>query len=105
MQLFGLVNTLLSNDPDTSDNNLFIKRFPVIPLSHNTGIIGWVPNCDTLNQLIKEYRTTNKITTNIEHKLMYIKYQKFESASFITKLEVIKHALNNTRGLDLYKVL
>ena len=52
MQLFGLVNTLLANDPDTSDNNLFIKRFPVIPLSHNTGIIGWVPNCDTLNQLI-----------------------------------------------------
>ena len=105
MQLFGLVNTLLSNDPDTSDNNLFIKRFPVIPLSHNTGIIGWVPNCDTLNQLIREYRTTNKITTNIEHKLMYIKYQKFESASFITKLEVFKHALNNTIGLDLYKVL
>ena len=105
MQLFGLVNTLLANDPDTSDNNLFIKRFPVIPLSHNTGIIGWVPNCDTLNQLIREYRATNKIIINIEHKLMNEKYQKFESASFMTKLEVFKHALNKTMGLDLYKAL
>ena len=105
MQLFGLVNTLLSNDQDTSDKNLFIKRFPVIPLSHNTGIIGWVPNCDTLHQLIKEYRTSNKIATNVEHRLMYTNYPKFDTATFMTKLEIYKNALNNTLGLDLYKIL
>ena len=105
MQLFGLVNTLLSNDQDTSDKNLFIKRFPVIPLSHNTGIIGWVPNCDTLHQLIKEYRTSNKIATNVEHRLMYTNYPKFDTATFMTKLEIFKNALNNTLGLDLYKIL
>ena len=105
MQLFGLVNTLLSNEPDTQDKNLFIKRFPVIPLSHNTGIIGWVPNCDTLHQLIKEYRTANKITTNVEHRLMYANYPKFDVATFMTKLEIFKNAMNNTLGLDLYKIL
>jgi len=56
MQLFGLVNTLLAIDPQTSKKDLSIRRYPVIPLSQNTGLIGWVPNCDTLHQLIKEHR-------------------------------------------------
>ena len=105
MQLFGLVNTLLSNDTDTSSKNLYIKRFPVIPLSHNTGIIGWVPNCDTLHQLIREYRNSNKIIHNVEHRLMFTMCPKFENYSFLNKLEVFKYALQNTLGLDLYKIL
>ena len=31
-------------------------RYAVIPLSPNSGLIGWVPNCDTLHALIREYR-------------------------------------------------
>jgi len=57
MQLFGLVNTLLSTDPKTCKKDLSIRKYPVIPLSHQAGLIGMVPNCDTLNQLIKEHRT------------------------------------------------
>jgi FKBP12-rapamycin complex-associated protein len=105
MQLFGLVNTLLANDTDTASKNLFIKRFPVIPLSHNTGIIGWVPNCDTLHQLIKEYRNNNKIIPNVEYRLMFTICPKFETVCFLNKLEVFKYALQNTLGLDLYKIL
>lgn len=56
MQLFGLVNTLLSIDPQTSKKDLSIMRYSVIPLSQNTGLVGWVPNTDTLHQLIKEHR-------------------------------------------------
>lgn len=33
MQLFGLVNTLLAIDPQTSKKDLSIRRYPVIPLS------------------------------------------------------------------------
>ena len=105
MQLFGLINTLLSKDSDTREKNLFIKRYPVIPLSHNTGLIGWVSNCDTLHQLIKDYRHINKIPLNIEYGLMAKYNPKFDSSSSMTKLEVFKHALNHTLGIDLYKVL
>ena len=105
MQLFGLINTLLSKDSDTREKNLFIKRYPVIPLSHNTGLIGWASNCDTLHQLIKDYRLINKIPLNIEFSLMDKFNPKFDTSSSMTKLEVFKHALNNTMGLDLYKVL
>ena len=105
MQLFNLVNTLLANERATAHKNLFIKCFSVIPLSHNTGIIGWVPNCDTLHQLIKEYRTNNKIIQNAEHRLMYSLFPKFESSTFLNKVEIFKTALQNTLGLEIYKIL
>ena len=105
MQLFGLVNALLSSDVDTCDKNLFIKRFPVIALSNNTGLLGWVPNCDTLSYLIKEYRASNKIYKNIEFRLLENKYPKFSSACFLNKLEVFKFVVDNTSALDIYKIL
>lgn len=70
MQLFGLVNTLLDSDPETFKRHLNIHRYPVIPLSPNSGLIGWVPHCDTLHALIRDYRETKKILLNIEHRLM-----------------------------------
>lgn len=105
MQLFSLVNTLLANDPDTETKNMFIKRCPIIPLSQNTGLIGWIANCDTLHQLIKEYRTSNNIIQDAEKRLIMSMSPKFETCAFLNKLEVFKHALDHTVGLDLNKVL
>lgn len=47
-----------------------IQRFSVIPLSTNSGLIGWVPHTDTLHSLIRDYREKKKILLNIEHRLM-----------------------------------
>ena len=60
-QLFGLVNTLLANASHTAEKDLSIRRYAVIPLSPNSGLIGWVPNCDTLHHLIREYRDARKV--------------------------------------------
>ena len=42
-----------------------IQRYAVIPLSTNSGLIGWVPHCDTLHALIRDYREKKKILLNI----------------------------------------
>ena len=105
MQLFGLINTLISKDPDTRRKNLSIKRYPVIPLSHNTGIIGWVSNCDTLNQLIKEYRKKNNIPVNIEYQSLKEFHHQSDSSIKMTKLEVFQHSLSNTAGIDINQIL
>ena len=105
MQLFRLINTLLSKDSDTKEKNLLIKRYPITPLSHNTGLIGWMPNCDTLNRLIKDYRHINKIELNVEYSLMTNFNPKFDTSTSMIKLETFKHSLNNTLGVDLYKIL
>ena len=104
-QLFGLVNTLLASDSETSKLDLSIHRYPVIPLSHNVGIVGWVPHTDTLHQLIRDYRQVRKILLNIEHRLMLQMAPKYDMLTLLQKVEVFEFALSNTTGQDLWKVL
>ncbi|KAG8650537.1 serine/threonine-protein kinase TOR isoform X2 [Manihot esculenta] len=105
MQLFGLVNTLLENSRKTSEKDLSIQRYSVIPLSPNSGLIGWVPYCDTLHQLIREYRDARKITLNQEHKYMLSFAPDYDHLPLIAKVEVFEYALQNTEGNDLARVL
>lgn len=105
MQLFGLVNTLLENSRKTSEKDLSIQRYSVIPLSPNSGLIGWVPNCDTLHHLIREYRDARKITLNQEHRLMLSFAPDYDHLPLISKVEVFEYALQNTEGNDLARVL
>ena len=105
MQLFDLVNTILAKDNNTSKKQLFINTYSVFPLSHNAGIIGWVPNCDTLHQLIKDQRTISNTIPSVEHRKVYKLYPRFESGSFLGKVEVFKEALVETHGTELNTVI
>ncbi|KAF2071336.1 hypothetical protein CYY_007349 [Polysphondylium violaceum] len=105
MQLFSLVNTLLSANHETAKSHLSIRRFSVIPLSPNSGLIGWVPHSDTLHTLIKDYRDSNKILLSIEHRLMLQMCSDYDNLTLLQKVEVFQYALENTNGQDLHKVL
>ncbi|XP_012282445.1 serine/threonine-protein kinase mTOR isoform X2 [Orussus abietinus] len=105
MQLFGLVNTLLLHDPDTFRRNLTIQRYAVIPLSTNSGLIGWVPHCDTLHTLIRDYREKKKILLNIEHRIMLRMAPDYDHLMLMQKVEVFEHALEHTHGDDLSRLL
>lgn len=70
MQLFGLVNTLLSADQECAKRHLSIQQYSVTPLSPGAGLLGWVQHSDTLHMLIKGYRESRKILVDIEHRLM-----------------------------------
>lgn len=105
MQLFGLCNTLLTNDSESYKRHLNIQRYPAIPLSQNSGLIGWVPNQDTLHVLIREYRESRGILLNIEHRLMLQMAPDYDNLTLMQKVEVFGYALDNTTGQDLYRVL
>ncbi|XP_027052994.1 serine/threonine-protein kinase mTOR [Pocillopora verrucosa] len=105
MQLFGLVNTLLAGDQETSKRHLGIVRYAVIPLSTNSGLIGWVPHSDTLHALIRDYREKKKILLNIEHRIMLRMAPDYDHLTLMQKVEVFEHALSNTNGDDLAKLL
>ncbi|XP_071482072.1 serine/threonine-protein kinase mTOR-like [Diadema antillarum] len=105
MQLFGLVNTLLANNPDTFRRHLNIQRYAAIPLSTNSGLIGWVRHCDTLHTLIRDYRDKKKILLNIEHRIMLRMAPDYEHLTLMQKVEVFEHALDYTQGDDLAKLL
>ncbi|KAF6252503.1 kinase-like domain-containing protein [Scenedesmus sp. NREL 46B-D3] len=103
MQLFGLVNSMLCAERSTAERDLSIARYAVIPLSPNSGLIGWVPNCDTLHALIREYRESRKIPLNWEHRLMLGMAPDYDHLPVINKVEVFEYALDSTSGEDLHK--
>ena len=121
MQLFSLVNTLLSVDTNSFKRRLHIQRYPVIPLAPNAGLLGWVMDSDTLHVLVRDYRDARKILLHLEYRLMVqvcptftletqliIIYQMapdYEFLPLLQKVEVFEYALDNTTGQDLYRML
>lgn len=105
MQLFGLVNTLLQNNPESFQRHLNIQQYSAIPLSPKSGLLGWVPNSDTFHVLIREHREASKVPLNIEHRIMLQMAPDYDNLTLLQKVEVFTYALDNTKGQDLYKVL
>lgn len=105
MQLFSLVNNLLSADHTTNSKDLAIKRFAVVPLSPTSGLIGWVHGSDTLNQLIQEYRQRKRIEVNVERDLIRSMYTKYDQLPLYNKIEIFEYAISQTKGEDLQKIL
>ncbi|TFY65865.1 hypothetical protein EVG20_g5221 [Dentipellis fragilis] len=105
MQLFGLVNTLLSVDTNSFKRRLHIQRFPVIPLGPHAGLLGWVHDTDTFHVLVRDYRDSRKVLLNIEYRLMLQMAPDYENLMLLQKIEVFEYALENTTGQDLYRVL
>eukprot|EP00536_Pseudo-nitzschia_multiseries_P002882 jgi/Psemu1/318014/estExt_fgenesh1_pm.C_410004 len=107
MQLFGLVNALLERDRQTKKHDLRIQRYAISPLSHNCGLVGWVPHTDTLHSLIRDYRQMKKIPLNLEHKEMLRIAPDYDQLTVMQKVEVFTDALKKTtgKGNDLYEIL
>jgi phosphatidylinositol kinase/protein kinase (PI-3 family) len=105
MQLFGLINTLILNNYETSRRDLSIRRYAVTPLSHSAGVVGWVPNTDTFHVLVREHRQARKVLLNVEHRIMCQMAPMYDHLTVLQKVEVFRHALDSTEGEDLAKVL
>lgn len=106
MQLFGLVNALLSKDRRTCEHShLLIQRYAVTPLSHDCGILNWVPGCDTLHALVREFREARKIVLNDEHRTMMKHAPDYDGLTLMQKVEVFEVVLTDKAGQDLSKVL
>ena len=106
MQLFGLVNTLLVQNPESVRSAIQIKRYSVIPLSPNSGLIGLVPHVDTLHSLIQNYRAARNIHYKAEDMLVtkIAPDSGYATLPLMQRVEVYKTALDQTKGEDLSQV-
>ncbi|KAI9501402.1 phosphatidylinositol kinase- protein kinase tor1 [Coemansia sp. RSA 1358] len=105
MQLFGLVNSLLMRDNETARRSLAIERFPVIPLSSNSGLIGFYPNCETIHEIIRFYREAHNQPLNLEQRMALQFSPNYESLTVMQKVESFEYALSNTPGNDLQRAM
>jgi phosphatidylinositol kinase/protein kinase (PI-3 family) len=111
MQLFGLINVCLDNNQGTNRQSLKIVQYSVLPLSNNSGVIGWLQNCDTLHALLSQYRSERNIPQLLETVLLRQKLdggaylKKYDRLPDLAKVEVFSSILEQTTGKDLEKML
>lgn len=105
MQLFTLINNLLMNDSYCSRRGLMVMKYPITPLSQNSGLLYWVPGCDTIISLIKEFRQLKRI--HLETEMQQIKYRapSFMTMALNYKVDAFKYMLTTSDAIDLCRSL
>ncbi|OHT09395.1 PIKK family atypical protein kinase [Tritrichomonas foetus] len=66
MQFFTLINTLISHSAIPMKDRLNIATYKVIPLTGEVGLIGWVPSCNTLYEIVRDHRKKLNIPLEVE---------------------------------------
>ncbi|CCW64462.1 unnamed protein product [Phytomonas sp. EM1] len=109
MQLFGMVNILLSHMrmPSRAD----IHRFPVIPITSNVGLLGWVKDARTINNTICNYRANvSHLRTHHESNVLHNYVESFgqwEKLSIIQRTEALDHVMSqeNCEAVDVARTM
>eukprot|EP00178_Gracilaria_changii_P005125 TRINITY_DN182_c0_g1_i3.p1 TRINITY_DN182_c0_g1~~TRINITY_DN182_c0_g1_i3.p1 ORF type:complete len:2630 (+),score=297.38 TRINITY_DN182_c0_g1_i3:758-8647(+) len=106
MQVFSLVNKIFAkSNHKEALSKVSLNTYPVIALSGEAGLIGWVPGCDTIHSIVKEYREVRKIMPNVEHRVMLRRAPEPDRLPLLQKVELFEFMLQNTGGADIAKVL
>lgn len=105
MQLFGLVNRLLSAKQETAAKNLSITTYSVIPLAPICGMIGWVSYSPTLHAVIEAHRESCGLIFGVEHAFVKEEYKEYDDLPLSNKLEIFEDVLRRTKGGDLRDML
>ncbi|KAJ2004950.1 phosphatidylinositol kinase- protein kinase tor1 [Coemansia thaxteri] len=105
MQLFGLVKLLLSRDNEASRRSLSIEQFPVIPLSSNSGLAGYYPNCKDIHDIIYSYRVVNGIVPYYENDLAKAYAKEWQHLPVSHRLELFRIVQGEFVGNDLQRAL
>ncbi len=115
MQLIRLVNTLLKGGHKTQHkkrsintnknlSHLSIAYYAVVPLSPDSGLIGWVPHSDTFNQLILDHRLAHNISAYEEHQFISQR-GPYDTLPPQEKYEVLNETFQNYSPQDLAQLL
>ena len=75
-----------------------------VNFSNLTGLIGFLPNCDTISHLIVEARKEKKMNPNIEMFHIGEAFPRYYSGTLLSKLEVFQEAVNQTSGYELGEI-
>ncbi|KEG12679.1 putative target of rapamycin (TOR) kinase 1 [Trypanosoma grayi] len=105
MQLLGFANTILEKHSVTKRRSCLIQTYSVTPLSDNAGLVGWVDHCDTLHQIIKEYRVHSKFLRTEFDLMRRMCDDLLHHLTVIQHVEPFEFALENTEGADLVRSL
>ncbi|MES1908247.1 MAG: hypothetical protein MHM6MM_001216 [Cercozoa sp. M6MM] len=69
-QAFGVMNRCLNSHTQARRREMRVDTYAVLPLSHNVGLVAWVPDTDTMRSLIdKQVERCNAVVRNRAERL------------------------------------
>ena len=105
MQLFSYINSFVENSNLQLKSRLKVSTYKVIPLTRKVGLIGWVPKCTTLFDLIKQYRNKYKIELEQEYSYLKKNYPNYDYLPLPKKKEAFEKCIEITDGNDIKHIL
>uniref|UniRef100_A0A7S3JS21 Non-specific serine/threonine protein kinase n=1 Tax=Aureoumbra lagunensis TaxID=44058 RepID=A0A7S3JS21_9STRA len=105
MQVFALINSIIRKKDMRRHTCLKIRLYTVLPLSHCTGLVGWVHKCSTVYELIARFRARVGIAFDTELNMLNRMAPEYEILPSLMSEEVFTHVLRRTRNRDLRKML
>ena len=111
MQVLSLANTLLEDDARTQKRNASATVYSITPLSDSAGLIGWVDNCDTLEQICTEHRKRCNIELEAELLSMWQLYGQdpdmvdYARLSTMQKVQVFEHGRAKTNKDEIARTM
>ncbi|TNJ27409.1 GTOR protein [Giardia muris] len=107
MQLLTLINNLLANDVYCAKRNFLCVKYPITPLSPNSGLLYWVPGCDTVLDLVKSYRAKGNIEINMEFNSLHQRLNVYDytSASLLHRIDAFIYTRTVSSTADLARTL
>jgi FKBP12-rapamycin complex-associated protein len=105
MQLFSFINTFIETSTLLLRSRLSITTYKVIPITAEVGLIGWVPDCSTLFDILKLYREKNNMQVEAEWQHIGATCPNYDSLPLADKARVFQQAYGKSTGLDLKVML
>jgi FKBP12-rapamycin complex-associated protein len=105
MQLFSFINTFVEPSTLPLRSRLSITTYQVIPITAEVGLIGWVPDCNILFDILRGFRERNKIEVEVEWQYITAVFPKYDALPIEQKTRAFQQAFGKTKGLDLKVML
>jgi FKBP12-rapamycin complex-associated protein len=105
MQFFELINSLLSQSALPLADQMSITTYRVIPLTGSVGLIGWVPHCNPLCEVITKARAKKMRDVEIEAVTLQKLAPNYDSLPLSDKMQVFNKALASAPGNELKRLL
>lgn len=112
IQLFSLMNSIFAQNRETRELRASIVRYAVVPLSKLCGLITWVPDSDTLHQIVCDARNLNKndkceLKANDKELdiIRQITSIDFSHLTVLQKYEIFQEASKEMKADELFKMM
>jgi FKBP12-rapamycin complex-associated protein len=105
MQLFSFINTFVENSTLPLRSKLSITTYKVIPITTEVGLIGWLPNCQTVFDVVSQYRQRKGIPLETEFQHVLGIAPQFDNLTLVQQVKAFQSGYKMCDGLDLKTML